>query len=274
MQDFAVNLYLLPHGDALPTFLDRVAATGAGGVGVTQRALDEVPARQLRQMLRTRGLRATSVNSAGFFLQPDPGRAAAQNATNQRLIAAAAELEAEVLVIIPGGLRDAPPATTIEAARAMIGTALDSLVRDAVSAGVQPGLEVMHPVAVFGKGCINTLGEAAELCEAIPSLKLVLDVFHSWWDPDLPTVASSLSQRIALVQLCNVLESVGEGSLPVRSSLSEGVVDLAALLRTLDAAGYVGFFEFEMFADQLQGRAPSAVIHQAARDFAALRAIP
>ena len=98
---FAVNHYLCPRSLAVPGFLAHLGGHGFSGVGLTQAALLELPAAPLRQELREHGLRISSVNTAGFFLQDgDAGRD--QAARNTALLRSAAEVGAALNVIAGG----------------------------------------------------------------------------------------------------------------------------------------------------------------------------
>lgn len=270
MLGLSINHYLTPEGYSLTRFLDEAAAVGAEGVGMTERALSEMALPELKRALRERNLVVTSLNSSGFFLWADPERAARQAEINARLIAGAAELEADTLVLIGGGLHDMGeehPRNLAEARRRVEGE-LPAIIEAAGRAGVRLGIEPMHPLRIFTKACLNTLAQTEALLQRHPDLGMVLDLFHSWWEPDLHEALGRLADRITLVQVCGVTQSRIEPALPRRCLPGEGVIDLPAILKTLDQAGYRGRFEFELFAQDLDGREPVDVMRAAMADFA------
>ncbi|NNM74181.1 sugar phosphate isomerase/epimerase family protein [Enterovirga aerilata] len=269
MQRLSLNHYITPDGYPLARFLDEAAEAGAEGVGLTERALSETALPELKRALRDRSLAVTSVNSAGFFLWSDADRAAQQSETNSRLIASAAELGADTLVLIGGGLHDLGGEYPghLAAARARLDDAIPAILEEATRAGVRLGIEPMHPLRIFTKACLNTLAQTEALLQRHPGLGVVLDLFHSWWDPDLHDAIGRIAERITLVQVCGVTQPRTELALPRRCLLGEGVVDLPAILSTLSRAGYRGRFEFELFAPDLDGRAPADVMRAAIRDF-------
>ncbi|MCD8504344.1 MAG: hypothetical protein LRY49_04805 [Burkholderiaceae bacterium] len=63
----AVSHYLCPPDMALTNFLDQASEAGFHSIGITVRALNELPIKQLRQELIARGLGVSSVNTAGYF---------------------------------------------------------------------------------------------------------------------------------------------------------------------------------------------------------------
>ncbi|MBN8916615.1 MAG: sugar phosphate isomerase/epimerase [Rhizobiales bacterium] len=274
MTGLSINYYIAPPGYALERFLDDCATAGATGVGLTERALQEVALPDLKRMLDERGLAVSSVNSAGFFLWGDPARAQRQVAINAALIEAAAMLSAGTLVTIGGGLGDLGTERPGDLARARraVDAALPELCAAAKARGVRLGLETMHPIRIPTKSTVNTLTQAEALCGAHPGLGFILDVFHSWWDPDLEPVLARSIARLTLVQLSGVAQPRDPALLPTRCPLSQGCVDTADLLRLLARCGYGGPYEFELFAHELAGASVADAIRRAVDDFAALAA--
>ncbi|MEP9352746.1 sugar phosphate isomerase/epimerase [Xanthobacter sp. KR7-65] len=274
MTGLSINHYIAPPGYALERFLDDCAAAGATGVGLTERALEEAALPDLKRMLDDRGLAVTSVNSAGFFLWGDAARAQRQLAINAALIDAAAVLSAGTLVTIGGGLADLGTERPGDLARTRraVDAALPELCAAAAARGVRLGLETMHPIRIATKSTVNTLTQAEALCAAHPGLGFVLDVFHSWWDPDLESVLARSIAQLTLVQLTGVAQPSDPALLPSRCPLSQGRVDTADLLRLLVRCGYGGAYEFELFAHDLAGASVADAIRRAVDDFAALAA--
>ncbi len=269
MPGLSINHYLAPEGYALPRFLDEAVSAGAIGVGLTERALSEVTLPKLNRMLRERELGVTSMNSAGFFLSSDPEQAATQAKINRHLIACAAELEADTLVLIGGGLHDMGeerPGLLAEA-RSRVEGEIPAILDQATRAGIRLGIEPMHPLRIFTKAALSTLAQTESLLGRHPGLGVVLDLFHSWWDPDLLPAIGRLADRITLVQVCGVTQPRTEPALPRRCRPGKGVVDLPAILAVLYRAGYAGRFEFELFAPDLNGREPAAMMEIAIADF-------
>lgn len=268
LSNYAINYYMAPPEWGFERFAKVVAASGAGGIGVTQRALDELPVARIKGILAECGLRVSGVNSAGYFLYDDPARAARQAAENERVLVAAAELGASAVVAIPGGLHGFKG--SLEEARRRSEDGLGRLVERATALGVRVGLEPMHPLLAFERSTVNTLAHGAELALRHPPLGLTLDVFHSWWEPELYSLSAAAIDRVALVQLCNV-DQAPDAARPMRTPfLGQGVFDVGRFVRHLAGHGFGGFFEFEIFPPHLAGHGVEAVVAAAVRDFAAL----
>lgn len=256
---FAVNQYICPPGFGLERFLDLAVRAGAEAVGLTRAGIDGVAPAALARMLRERGLGVSSLNSAGFFTLAGEAAWREQSALDGRLIDTAAEIGADALCVIAGGAGDRGPSD----ARAAVADRLAALDERAAAAGVRLGLEPVHPAELLDKSCVNTIAQARALAAGLQATGLLIDVYHSWWDPDLEDLAGA-PDGVVLFQLCGV-ERRDAGFGFGRGPLGEGLVDLAAVLGGAREAGYGGRFEFEMFARDLMGRAPDAAIDASAR---------
>lgn len=269
MSGLSINHYIAPEGYPLERFLDDCVEAGATGVGITERALSEMAPAELKRRLSDRALGVTSVNSAGFFLWSDAARLQRQREINATLIEAASELEADTLVTIGGGLHDYEQMRPgdLQRARSTVVDQLPGLIEAAARREVLLGIEPMHPIRIPNKATLNTLGQTERLCDGNPGLGFVLDVFHSWWDPDLEDVLARMVPRLRLVQLTGVAQPRDPVPLPTRCGLSDGLVDIAELIGMLQRIGYAGPYEFELFASDLRGASVADAIRRAVDDF-------
>ena len=50
-------------------------------------------------------------------------------------------------------------------------------------------IEPLHPMYAADRACVNTLGQALDICEALDPAERgwasSVDVYHVWWDPDV-----------------------------------------------------------------------------------------
>lgn len=244
MNPFAANHYICPEGYGVLSFLDEAAAAGIAAVGISRAALDEMSTAALSRALRDRGLTITSLNSAGFFTWADAGQRRQQEDVNARLIDAAAELDANALCVITGGMGEQPDIAT---ARGLIADGLAALDEKAAASGVRLGLEPIHPVGVLTKGCVNTIADARAMIDGMTATGLIVDLYHSWWDTSLIDAIREEGEKIRVVQFCNVL--LDPVAAPRRSDdPARGALALSSVLKAVSEAGYDGAFEFEIFA--------------------------
>jgi sugar phosphate isomerase/epimerase len=135
----------------------------------------------------------------------------------------------------------------IRSARALIADGLAALDEAAHSSGISLGLEPIHPVGLLTKGCINTIAQARTLIKPLRTTGLILDLFHSWWGSDLINTFRKVRDKIRLVQVCNVL--MEDDTPPTRSpEFDRGLLRISKIHGDIRAAGYIGSFEFEIFA--------------------------
>ena len=106
MSALALNHYICPPGYPLTRFLDEAVAAGAPAVGLTLAALEAASIPEIRRELAARSLTLSSLNSAGFFTRRDGARRSGRDPASRRLVEAAAELGADVLCVIAGGMRE------------------------------------------------------------------------------------------------------------------------------------------------------------------------
>lgn len=252
---FSINHYLCPPQMTLPAFLDLVAQAGFASVGLTQRALDELPVPALRRALAARDLGVSSVNSAGFLLGEAPDR---QHERNQRLVEATAELGAAVLNVLPGQDPALPPCQS----RARIAEGFGKLAAVAERAVIRLALEPLHARHARIGSCINTIAAATLLIDAAPAACLNLDMYHLWDDTDRDGTVERAGPPLGLVQICDIDTVDGR---PQRRPLDEGVVDWRPFVRRLQAVQPAVPIELELFADQLPGRSAAEIVAATAR---------
>ena len=263
----SVNHYICGDLMPFPDFAAAVRDAGIGSVGVTRAALREMGIDALCRCLEDNDLTVSSLNSAGFFTGPDPRAAGFSNA---ELIDAAAALGAGALTVISGTAGD-PPMPLAEA-QSLVVAGFAELAAQAETSGVTLGLEPIHPADVLTKGCVNSVAQGLKIVAPHPNAKLILDINHSWWDPDFPRLVHEAPDKVALVQVCNLRMENGH---PVgRETLASGALDLARFFDGLLSENFRGPFEFELFPGDLRGRDLRALIADFPKEFADCVAAP
>jgi sugar phosphate isomerase/epimerase len=249
--------------------MDAVARTGFSGVGLTLAALDELGAAGCAKAARERGLTITTLNSAGNCTVTDPEARARARSQNSRLVTAAAEMGAGVLVVVTGGLSGQPfiddmqlrslPLLRPGVALQMVEDELALLNAEAWSQGVRLAIEPIHPMDVLFKGVVNSISSAVQLADRIEGLGIILDLYHSWWDPDL----FSPPPAAVGIQISG-LQQANRDVKPDRDVLGEGIVDPAPVLAAFRSSSPQGFVEFEMFDRQRLDRPVEDIIRSVA----------
>jgi sugar phosphate isomerase/epimerase len=127
------------------------------------------------------------------------------------------------------------------------------LLPHAKSCGVKLALEPLHPVYAADRSCLSLLSEALDMCEAVegvvddPWLGVCIDVYHVWWDPNLRRDIARARGRILGFHVCDWLVPTVD-VLNDRGMMGDGVIDVPAIRAQVEAAGFSGFTEVEIFS--------------------------
>ena len=102
---------------------------------------------------------------------------------------------------------------------------------------------------------MNTLAQALDLCDRLDPqrtglLGVALDAYHVWWDPDLSAqIARAGQDRLLAYHVCDWLVPTRD-LLNDRGMMGDGVIALRQLRGEVEAAGYRGFVEVEIFSEE------------------------
>jgi sugar phosphate isomerase/epimerase len=202
------------------------------------------------KLVRAAGVRVTSLCRGGFFEREG------WFDDNRRAIDEAATLGAPVLVLVSGGL--AAGNRDIDAARRHVGDAVGRLVPHARAAGVTLAIEPLHPMYCSDRCVVSTLAQALDLAAPYPpeAVGVVVDTYHLWWDDGIwaQIERAGRERRIACFQVADWLTPLPEGVLLGRGLPGEGCIELRRFRRAVDAAGYLGPIEVEVFHAGLWAR--------------------
>jgi sugar phosphate isomerase/epimerase len=214
--------------------------------------------------MRTHGLTVTGLCRGGMFPAATAGARREAIDDNLRAIDEAVALGAQCLVLVVGGLpsgsRDLP------GAREQVREGIAAILPHAKAAHVPIAIEPLHPMYAADRACINTLDQALDLCDALePSangaLGVAVDVYHVWWDPRLEAAIARVgAARLLAYHICDWLVPTSDLLLD-RGMMGDGVVDLPRVRSLMEAAGYRGFHEVEIFSkDNWWRRDPDEVL--------------
>jgi sugar phosphate isomerase/epimerase len=100
------------------------------------------------------------------------------------------------------------------------------------------------------RACVNTLAQANELCDELgdDGLGIALDLYHVWWDPELfRQIKRAGRKRLLAFHICDWLVPTADLLLD-RGMMGDGVIDIAGIREAVEAEGYAGFHEVEIFS--------------------------
>lgn len=231
----AVEGCLAQDVTAISPWRDQVAAIGL---------------KEAAQIVHSNGLRLTGLCRGGMFPASDAsGRQAALD-DNLRAIDEAATLNADCLVLVVGGLPNG--SRDIVDARAQVAESLAAILPHARACNVPLAIEPLHPMYAADRACVNTLDQALDLCEMLGAgVGVAIDVYHVWWDPRLAEAIARAGRLNAIYahHICDWLVPTTDMLLD-RGMMGDGVIDLIGIRKMIEAAGYFGPQEVEIFSAQ------------------------
>jgi sugar phosphate isomerase/epimerase len=91
-------------------------------------------------------------------------------------------------------------------------------------------------------------------------LGTALDVYHIWWDPELMgQIARAGKDRILAFHVCDWLVPTRD-MLNDRGMMGDGVIDIKRVRAAVEAQGFAGYSEIEIFSNDWWGRPMDEVI--------------
>lgn len=236
--------------------VEATAAAGLEAIGLWRDRVAEAGVDTAAKLVHDNGLRVSSLCRGGFLTGYDDDALA----DNRRAIEEAATLGTRELVMVVGGIPD----RDLAAARGRVARRLEKLVPYAADHGVRMALEPLHPVFCADRAVISTLGQALTLAAPYPAdtVGVVVDTFHVWWDPELADsiAAAGAQNRISSYQVCDWLVPMAADPLVSRGMMGDGVIDFGAITSMVQAAGYDGDVEVEIFNEEIWATEETVVI--------------
>ena len=162
-------------------------------------------------------------------------------------------------MLIAGGLPKG--SKDIAGAWRQVHDGIAALLPHALDAGVPLAIEPLHPMYAADRACVNTLAHANDLCDQLGNgVGLAVDAYHVWWDPDLPRQIARAGKRILTYHVCDWLVPTKDLLLD-RGMPGDGVIDLRSIRAMVEATGYNGHIDIEIFSAQnWWKREPSEVL--------------
>lgn len=231
----------------LPEACRRYADAGVSAVTVWRQHLVDGDAAASAAVIRDAGLQVPAYCRGGFFpaFEADDRQAAIDE--NRTLLDEAAVIGADMLVLVCGAV----PGLPLAEARGQIRDGIGAILDHARSVDVKLAIEPLHPMYAADRSAINTMAQARAICEQLrdPHLGIAVDVYHVWWDPDLEREIQLAGDQGTLLgfHICDWRVETRD-LLNDRGLMGEGCIDLRALRARVEAAGFTGFNEVEIFS--------------------------
>src|SRR5882757_63860 len=237
------------HGiRAIDPWRDQVAAIG----------LDRAVA-----AVRDAGLELSGYCRGGMFTS-DAARRIEVRDDNRRAVDEAKALGAPCIVLVAGGLPQySRPGSAVSkdigAAWAQVQDGIAEMLDYAKQAKLPLAIEPLHPAYAADRACVNTTRHALDICDTLDpgrtgAIGVALDVYHIWWDPELMSqIARAGKDRLLAFHVCDWLVPTRD-ILNDRGMMGDGVIDIRSLRSAVEAQGFAGYSEIEIFSNAWWGR--------------------
>ena len=225
----------------LAQIIDGCARHAIRGISPWRDQVAQLGLSKTKQSIEANGLTVTGLCRGGFFTAKD------WKDDNRRAIEEAHTLGAQCLVLVVGGLLAGSKDLILSRERIRNGIA--EILPEARQAGVPLAIEPLHPMQAAERACINTLEQALDICDALgEGIGVAVDAYHVWWDPKLQSqIARAGKKRVLAYHICDWLVPTRD-LLNDRGMMGDGVIDLSRIRGWVEATGYQGFQEVEIFS--------------------------
>ena len=223
---------------------------GVQAVSVWRDLLENRDAAKIGEQIRAAGMEIVSLVRGGFFTGKTETEIQASLDDNRRAIDEAKALGAPMVVLVCGAV----PGQSIQRSLCQIQTGLATLLPYAEKSGVKLAIEPLHPMYADSRSAICTMKTANEFAERFdsPYIGVVVDVFHLWWDPDLEDECKRCGKNgnLFAFHICDWKLDM-EDMLNDRGLMGKGVIRVREIRSWVEAAGFDGFHEVEIFSNRL-----------------------
>ncbi len=253
----------------LLAILDACAARGIRAISPWRDQVQAAGLKATAQAIRAHGFELSGYCRGGMFTHHGEAQRLAARDDNRRALDEACELNAACLVLVvgglPGALQGQAAHKSLPSARAQVAEGLADLLGEARQRGMPLAIEPLHPMYAADRACINTLGQALDLCDQLDPARLgalgvAVDAYHVWWDPKLMSqIARAGRERLLAFHVCDWLVPTTD-LLNDRGMMGDGVIDLPALRGAMEAQGFAGYSEVEVFSSQNWWKRPGEAV--------------
>jgi sugar phosphate isomerase/epimerase len=231
----------------IETAIAKYASAGVPALTVWRQWLAGRDPAAVGRAIADHGLRVSALCRGGFFAAATERERIAAIDDTKRAIDEAAALGAPHMVLVCG----AAPALRLSENRRHITAGIAACLGHAAAARVQLAIEPLHPMYAGDRCAVNTLAQANDIVDQLGEDRagIALDVYHVWWDPDLPRQIARAGRRILGFHVCDWLCPTSD-FLCDRGLMGEGCIDIPEIRGLVEAAGFTGWIEVEIFSNR------------------------
>ena len=247
---------------SLEQCLEEFPKRGVTGITIWRQALEGRDLSTAARQVRDSGMEVVSLCRGGFFPAKDAAVRQAAVDDNLRAIEEARAVGAPIVVLVCGAV----PGQALSESRKQIADGIAAVLPAAEQAGVRLGIEPLHPMYADDRSAVNTLRQAHEICDHLGSprmLGIALDAYHVWWDPELEgqIALAGRTNRLFAFHICDWLTPTSD-LLNDRGLMGEGCINLREMSDWVDAAGFKGHREVEIFSNRWWAAEPGVFLDE------------
>lgn len=259
------------HGQEQPLLkiLDACARHGIRAVSPWRDQVSAAGLSAAARAIRSHGMALSGYCRGGMFTATDDAGLKLAREDNQRAVDEACELNAACLVLVvgalPGALQGQAAHKDIALAREQVRDGIADLLEYAKPRGMKLAIEPLHPMYAADRACINTLEHALDVCDDLDpdrtgALGVAVDMYHTWWDPKLSAqIQRAGKDRLLAFHVCDWLTPTTD-LLNDRGMMGDGVIDIRQARSWVEAQGFAGYSEVEIFSHHWWQRSHDEVL--------------
>lgn len=243
---------------------------GVTGITIWRQALEGRDLGAVARQTREAGLEVVSLCRGGFFPANSAQARQAAIDDNLKAIEQAHAIGAPLIVLVCGAV----PGQSLAESRKQITDGIAAVLPAAEKAGVKLAIEPLHPMYADDRSAVNTMRQAHEICDALgspASVGIAVDVYHVWWDPELKSQIDLAGQtgRLHAFHICDWRTPTID-LLNDRGLMGEGCINIREISDWVDATGFTGHREVEIFSNRWWAEDQSHFLDQIASSYSQL----
>lgn len=220
---------------------------GVAHIGVWSFKCEGMNPKFIRETVSAHGLQVSNVCFGGLFTGDTAAERLQAMEETKRLIDLTQSIDGHTLLLVSGPIHSHSLSHAVDLVR----RGLDEVVAYAEQCQVHLGLEALHPLELTQWSVVNTLPLSLRLADefASPYLGVFLDTYNNGWDPNLLDLIPVCRGRIKGVHLAdwrNPTRSFTDRTMP-----GKGVLPIRDIVQKIEATGYTGTYDLELFSDEV-----------------------
>lgn len=209
-----------------------------------------ISTQSFKKLIDESGIGINGVCFCGSYGSQGKAGRQAQIDDNKKTIDFTAEIGAPSITTLAGGLL--ADNKDLDYSRKFNMDALAEVLEYAKQVGVILGLEPLHPMYTPDWSVVAGIKDANDWCDQLgEGIGIIVDVYHTWWDPELKVEIQRAGKknRIVAAHVSDWLVPTKDVLLD-RGLMGDGVIDIPKIRQWLEASGYQGRYEVEIFSTE------------------------